>query len=663
MAPLKNSLIERKIQDLPEKNVEDLVAVGFPKEIILAFLETAKTRETVLMSRDPNFACGQLIEEKYDLKGYHVKSKSCNWGPMAGFVCKLPPFNKIGIGKYEFNVKNTSHYLEELVEKNTKDEDLIPDVKERKNPWEHIKISEERRKNLLSNEGEWRTLRCNDYTPIISVNKTIGYYGFSIDKSATVQMEWLMLKEGDGSLWGLYHGKIQIKDKKDTAFRKYDFANDSFQLDVKLSKSNNVYLDIITSQGKKLEPSPSINFKDQRKKFGSNPFINSNADFYEIQAITNPYPPIHKKIEGKKSTPNASTPGVLTYRNCVTGDFDLFAYWPFGNIDNGALVRGIEGSIFPSNNDKVFCVNLKAALNTSITKSAALISFLEKKRDLIAEHGMLWYALYLEFDGKANNSTVDFKENINIEFIPVNNQLLASENIHFGNIHPFGQYVAQTLNSIAASSGFGSNMALHNDEGGRPFIVEVDFPIGYFLPTELRLEENKFGVCGTIKNIDEFLDFIILVNKSPAKVYLNQGWFLDLLLNALSVAELKTLLNSFNSILQTKGTSSNIYCKDIKEKIENVTVKVKEKTKENFENYRQKITCEFLGFRAPMDTQFCTSDKFLVQFAEHFLGILIDLYLLKDRKLKSILNSFGKYTPDEKDFILSKKEDRTSEEI
>ncbi len=34
--------------------------------------------------------------ESYASKGFHVKSKSCNWGPMAGFVLSDPRFTKTG---------------------------------------------------------------------------------------------------------------------------------------------------------------------------------------------------------------------------------------------------------------------------------------------------------------------------------------------------------------------------------------------------------------------------------------------------------------------------------------------------------------------------------------------------------------------------------------
>ena len=56
------------------------------------------------------FATG-LIMESYASKGFHVKTKSCNWGPMAGFVCSDPRFSKEGIKGIEAQRKRTQKAL------------------------------------------------------------------------------------------------------------------------------------------------------------------------------------------------------------------------------------------------------------------------------------------------------------------------------------------------------------------------------------------------------------------------------------------------------------------------------------------------------------------------------------------------------------------------
>ncbi len=88
----------------PQKTFDD---EGFPSDICKAFQATANTTKLLIMSRVPGGNCNQLIAESYDQKGFFIKAKSCNWGPMSGFICQLPPFNKKGAsnekGKLQMN--------------------------------------------------------------------------------------------------------------------------------------------------------------------------------------------------------------------------------------------------------------------------------------------------------------------------------------------------------------------------------------------------------------------------------------------------------------------------------------------------------------------------------------------------------------------------------
>ncbi|MGI9286575.1 MAG: anthrax toxin-like adenylyl cyclase domain-containing protein [Pseudomonadales bacterium] len=51
-----------------------------------AFQKVADKWHCVVISRAVGKACTGLIREGYASKGFHVKAKSCNWGPMAGFL-------------------------------------------------------------------------------------------------------------------------------------------------------------------------------------------------------------------------------------------------------------------------------------------------------------------------------------------------------------------------------------------------------------------------------------------------------------------------------------------------------------------------------------------------------------------------------------------------
>ncbi len=67
---------------------------GFPEAHAAAFQQVANNWDCVILCREVGQVCTQLIEEGYGSKGFFIKAKSCNWGPMAGFVLANPMFSK-----------------------------------------------------------------------------------------------------------------------------------------------------------------------------------------------------------------------------------------------------------------------------------------------------------------------------------------------------------------------------------------------------------------------------------------------------------------------------------------------------------------------------------------------------------------------------------------
>jgi hypothetical protein len=59
---------------------------GFPQVHINAFSTVASRNHFVISSRELNPLCTDLVLEGYAAKGFHIKAKTCDWGPMAGFV-------------------------------------------------------------------------------------------------------------------------------------------------------------------------------------------------------------------------------------------------------------------------------------------------------------------------------------------------------------------------------------------------------------------------------------------------------------------------------------------------------------------------------------------------------------------------------------------------
>jgi len=73
-------------------------AVGMPKSHAAAFMAIAVQERCVISSRNLGRVCTSLMSEGYDTKGFRIKSKSCDFGPMAGFLCADPRFQKKGAG-------------------------------------------------------------------------------------------------------------------------------------------------------------------------------------------------------------------------------------------------------------------------------------------------------------------------------------------------------------------------------------------------------------------------------------------------------------------------------------------------------------------------------------------------------------------------------------
>ncbi|HEY2856360.1 MAG TPA: anthrax toxin-like adenylyl cyclase domain-containing protein [Gemmatimonadaceae bacterium] len=70
---------------------------GMPLLHAGCFQRVADETGCVISSRSVGIYATGLLLESYATKGFHVKAKSCNWGPMSGFVLSDPRFTKRGI--------------------------------------------------------------------------------------------------------------------------------------------------------------------------------------------------------------------------------------------------------------------------------------------------------------------------------------------------------------------------------------------------------------------------------------------------------------------------------------------------------------------------------------------------------------------------------------
>nr|WP_315392900.1 anthrax toxin-like adenylyl cyclase domain-containing protein [uncultured Duganella sp.] len=77
--------------------------IGMPYWHKDAFIKVAREQQVVIIVRATGPTCHGLLDEGYDTKGYRIHGKSCDWGPMAGFVLRDPRLNKYGEARASFN--------------------------------------------------------------------------------------------------------------------------------------------------------------------------------------------------------------------------------------------------------------------------------------------------------------------------------------------------------------------------------------------------------------------------------------------------------------------------------------------------------------------------------------------------------------------------------
>lgn len=87
---------------------------GFPPVHVTAFKNVACRKKVVISSRELNPLCTDLVLEGYAAKGFHIKAKTCDWGPMAGFVPEDYRFTKgsqnLDTQKKEIGTAFTEHH-------------------------------------------------------------------------------------------------------------------------------------------------------------------------------------------------------------------------------------------------------------------------------------------------------------------------------------------------------------------------------------------------------------------------------------------------------------------------------------------------------------------------------------------------------------------------
>jgi hypothetical protein len=80
---------------------------GFYSPHAMACQTVADQVNCIILFREPGGMAQGLIAEHYSMKGFRIDTKSCNWGPLSGFVCVDPRLTKDSV--YETRNKDWTH--------------------------------------------------------------------------------------------------------------------------------------------------------------------------------------------------------------------------------------------------------------------------------------------------------------------------------------------------------------------------------------------------------------------------------------------------------------------------------------------------------------------------------------------------------------------------
>lgn len=287
----------------------DLKKEGFPEGHANAFLQIAQQLNCVIGTRTPGEACEMLLSQDYDAKGFHVKTKSCTWGPMAGFVCMDPFLNKTRVAGAFSNLKSTLHALRDAFE-NSNGKPVTSSAFQ-------ISIDDQRLEWLKVNRVDG-----GQYTELSS--QALQY------KSADISVVFLKRKlSATATVWDLYFdiGKFYRLTEVDPKSLATALASATKAMlkqgsdDTQQGASGD---SIIDDFWKLVD---SKNYLTLSQAVCDACHGNSEyANYVPLMGLTNPYPPYED---------------AFRYLNVVTGDYDLYLVWPQQATQDDARIAGM----------------------------------------------------------------------------------------------------------------------------------------------------------------------------------------------------------------------------------------------------------------------------------------------------------------------------------
>ncbi len=282
-----------------------LEAEGISAAHVRSFLDVAKQEDCVILTRTPGKACLQLLAEAYDAKGFHIKGKSCSWGPMAGFLCAEPLFNKAGIDGAASNAR--AHHASLTVDFGREGKSG-PEVRSGLVP---LEISEARRVWLASDPANVMKLEGGQYRGTTTRDK--------------LQLRWALVPVAGGQRWAVLYEPASLAAASTEVRARLEQVVKAAK--EKLGKASAADKDKLSKAAAESEAELatfnrySASLKEKLVAFASPEEL---PGYKPVLCLSNPHPPYGAD---------------LAHKNAVTGDFDLFAVWPRRGKDAEFRVR------------------------------------------------------------------------------------------------------------------------------------------------------------------------------------------------------------------------------------------------------------------------------------------------------------------------------------
>ena len=302
------------------------------------------------------------------------------------------------------------------------------------------------------------------------------------------------------NLWNLYHRNIYIKRTPGVGYSSYLQINGT-KFSVNQAGAADQSDAVPTSYNQSIQA--SINPETIDATLTTR--INQGLQALGIvpandKPITRFYP-----INGVQSPYLAYRDTENRYKNAVSGDYDLFAVWPF-------------------------TPNASFEMTTRISELESEPSEPEGSQNL-----------FIPVEAKKNALEITKSRNVFVEFIGTYQELDEKEDPEVGNINDLVSITAQTLNSLVQAiyqgqpdGGQFPNRAFHSDEGGRPGVDEIEYPIACFVPRSQwdTLKQHDVNQHNVLQNtavvVTSHVEFLQLVQLLRRRfyVFLHDGWFM-----------------------------------------------------------------------------------------------------------------------------------------